>query len=167
MSQLRGAYRLGKKALRKGKQLQRAVSKRQRLANQRKNIREQYRKRFTKGLAREEVGVTFGRLTRQAIHERRSATRVQRGRRLQSSFIAMLEYDEISGYATVYMKNGSSYRYANVPRRIFQAWKAGRATCKTDDHRKWKKRWWIGKTPSLGAFYNQKIKGKYTMEILT
>jgi hypothetical protein len=167
MATLKQTIRFGKRVIKKGKKTARQISTRKRKAARREAIRTQYRKRFARELVRQDEPITFGRLARQAIHERRSATRIQERRGLTSSFIDSLEYDELSGYAYVYMKNGSSYRYANVPRRVFMAWKAGRATCKTDDHRKWRKRWWIGKTPSLGAFYNQKIKGKYSMVILT
>jgi len=50
--------------------------------------------------------------------------------------------------------------YYRVPPEVIENWKIGAATCITFDP-SGLKRWWLGKTPSLGAFYNSEIKGKY------
>ena len=82
-------------------------------------------------------------------------------RELSSSFVQSLEYDTEENYAD-FVLSGKKYRAFNVPEAIFVSWTKGAATCQTSDNGK-KKKWWIGKTPSLGAFFNHYIKNKYTI----
>ena len=79
---------------------------------------------------------------------------------LDSSFVGYMSYDNQSNNVDVLL-SGIKYRYFNVPEAIFNAWTKGAATCMTSDSGK-RKQWWIGKTPSLGAFFNHYIKNKYT-----
>lgn len=90
----------------------------------------------------------------------RAAKARQAGRKLKSSFVDYLEYDSDTNNVHVTL-SGRKYTFMNVPPSIFNAWRKGAATCTTDDTGK-KKRWWIGKTPSLGAFFNTYIKPKYS-----
>jgi hypothetical protein len=93
------------------------------------------------------------------------------GRKLRSSFVSKLSWNSATGTVNVLL-SGKKYSYLNVEEAIFNAWEDGGATCRTSDDGK-KKLWWIGKTPSLGAFFNtyisQPIKGsrkrndRYTM----
>ncbi len=77
---------------------------------------------------------------------------------LSSSFVTQLDYFPEEEKVQVLL-SGRPYTYKNVPELIFVAWTKGAATCSTSDSRK-RKRWWIGKTPSLGAFFNDKIKNR-------
>ena len=79
--------------------------------------------------------------------------------KLTSSFVSELDYDMNTGNVHVLLSN-EAYTFFNVPEAIFSAWTKGAATCQTSDSGK-KKKWWIGKTPSLGAFFNHYIKNKY------
>ena len=84
------------------------------------------------------------------------------GKDLSSSFVSQLDYNTENGDVDVVL-SGKKYRFFNVPEAIFNSWTKGGATCQTSDSGK-KKRWWLGKTPSLGAFFNTYIsspmKGK-------
>ena len=96
---------------------------------------------------------------------------IAEGDLMPSSVVLSLEWIEHSlgspiGNVIVNI-DGRMYTYFYVPSHIFDRWWAGKATCQTDDTggfsgRKMK-RWIKGKTPSLGAFYNQYIKGQYTV----
>jgi len=81
------------------------------------------------------------------------------GRNLSSSFVSSLKFDIQTGNVDVTL-SGKNYRFFNVPEAIFTAWTKGAATCQTTDNGQ-VKQWWIGKTPSLGAFFNHYIKNKY------
>jgi hypothetical protein len=79
-----------------------------------------------------------------------------------SSWIDELEW-HIDGRVHVSM-NGSWYTYFKVKESVFLRWQAGLASCITDDpqgNKIHRKRWVKDKTPSLGAFYNKYIKGRY------
>ena len=79
---------------------------------------------------------------------------------LDSSFVQSLKYTLPAGDVDVVL-NGKKYKFFSVPEAIFNAWWQGAATCMTSDSGK-VKRWWLGKTPSLGAFFNHYIKKKYS-----
>lgn len=62
--------------------------------------------------------------------------------------------------------NGVPYTFLNVPRQTYYGWWNGNAACTTDDREggmtgRHRKEWIIGKSPSLGAFYNQYIKNHF------
>jgi len=81
------------------------------------------------------------------------------GQELDSSFVSELEYIQDEGKVWVLL-SGRKYTFFNVPEAIFTSWTKGAATCQTSDSGK-RKKWWVGKTPSLGAFFNSYIKPKY------
>ena len=81
------------------------------------------------------------------------------GKDLSSSFVESLDYNSENGDVDVVL-SGKKYKFFNVPEGILVSWTKGAATCQTSDFGK-VKRWWIGKTPSLGAFFNHYIKNKY------
>ena len=74
-------------------------------------------------------------------------------RHLKSSFITEMQYFEEERKVWVKL-SGKKYTIRNVMEHVFVGWYKGQASCTTDDARK-VKRWWIDKTPSLGAFWNQ------------
>ena len=84
---------------------------------------------------------------------------------IPSSFVDELEW--VGDGRVCVSLNGNWYTYLHVKESVFARWAAGLASCITDDpiggkknlHRK---RWIKGKTPSVGAFYNKYIKGRYT-----
>lgn len=55
-----------------------------------------------------------------------------------------------------------NYHYLGVPLAVFNQWWEGAATCRTNDKSSLR-RWHAGDTPSLGAFYNQHIRGRYEL----
>jgi hypothetical protein len=69
---------------------------------------------------------------------------------MQSSWVRNFTYDNHNQVLYMTTKKGRTYTWQNVPVDI--AWECirGNATCTTDDL---KKRWWVGKSPSLGAAY--------------
>jgi len=77
---------------------------------------------------------------------------------MPSSFVDELIYWEDTHVVNVLL-NGRWYSVYNVPQGIFTAWFQGAATCMTDDAQR-TKRWIVGKTPSLGAFFNHYIKSR-------
>lgn len=83
-----------------------------------------------------------------------------KGDLMPSSFIEELIYFDVDH--KVHAKFGKKwYTFYNVLESIFTSWFKGQATCMTDDNQR-TKRWIVGKTPSLGAFFNTYIKNKYT-----
>lgn len=82
---------------------------------------------------------------------------------IRSSVVHYLDYFPETKVVQVQL-GATWYWYEEVPEKIFNDWRMGDAHCKTNDFMR-RKRWWKGKYPSLGAFYNQKIKGRYTMHI--
>ena len=80
----------------------------------------------------------------------------------QSSVAQYLEY--YPNKNIVQIRLGSfrqrNYYYIGVPRFVFNNWWEKGAICQTTDTSSLK-RWKKGKTGSLGAFYNQNIKGQY------
>jgi hypothetical protein len=91
------------------------------------------------------------------------------GALMPSSVVEELEaisYDARPGYVDVHVQlDDRQYTYVLVPQEVFDRWFQGKASCITDDVGKMtgkhRKKWIKGKTPSLGAFYNKYIKGKY------
>ena len=77
---------------------------------------------------------------------------------LKSSWISYLFYND-NGHVNARF-NGVNYTVFDVPFSVYQRWRDGDAKCKTWDTSRLK-RWRPGKSPSLGAFYDQNIKGKY------
>ena len=88
--------------------------------------------------------------------KRLARSQLARGAQLSSSFVSELIYNYFTGTVNVLL-SGKKYSFFNVPEALFNAWKEGVATCSTDDPTG-QKRWEIGKNPSLGAFFNDKIK---------
>lgn len=74
--------------------------------------------------------------------------------RIPSSFITDLKYDVFTQTLSVFIQ-GRPYLYPNITASTYLAFEQGRAACRTKDKRG---RWWPGKFPSLGAYYNQYIK---------
>ena len=81
---------------------------------------------------------------------------------MDSSWIKGLDYDPMTKIATTIFRL-HSYNFHAIPKRVFDRWYLGMASCMTDDASDLK-RWWVGKTPSLGAFFNQQINGRYAYE---
>ena len=79
------------------------------------------------------------------------------GYKLPSSFVDVLEYDRMTSQVRVIL-GGRPYIFYDVPATVFERFYQGEAMCKTAD-RYW--RWWKGKYPSLGAFFNGYIKDHY------
>lgn len=79
-------------------------------------------------------------------------------KKISSSFVHYLSYNIETGTVNCILGK-KKYSFLNIHETIFNAWRKGAASCKTSDTGK-KKEWWIGKTPSLGAFFNQHIKNK-------
>lgn len=76
---------------------------------------------------------------------------------IPSSFIRDIKYNFMTKELIVKMKGGKSYTYPNIKQRIAMRFIQGKAVCLTNDIRK-KMRWYKGKSPSIGAYYNQFIK---------
>lgn len=95
----------------------------------------------------------------QRVQERRAASAIQSGRMIPSSWISTIAQD-MQGYIYVTMSGVLFKSSVTIPISIFDDWKEGKATCITTDSGIIK-RWWRGKTPSLGAYYNKHIRGKY------
>lgn len=64
------------------------------------------------------------------------------------------------------LKNGKTWEYPNVPEEIARKCIYGEASCTTDDD-SGRKRWWVGKNPSLGAAYWTYIRKHYTSQLTT
>lgn len=133
-------------------ELRRTFQERRAKGRERKVIRAQFRREYENVRGR-------GSKFHQHVHEHRAATAMQEGRIIPSSWIFSLFQDE-QGY--VYVRMGSQNYKSNtpIPGPLFREWADGKATCKTNDTGI-VKRFWIGKTPTLGGFYNKKIKGHY------
>lgn len=94
---------------------------------------------------------------------------------IPSSFIVGLEwidsptdFEHVILHVRIEQSNGNKiwYSYRNVPRGVVMEFWQGNASCTTDapggfTGRK-RKLWWVGKNPSLGAFFNQYIKHNYS-----
>ncbi len=73
---------------------------------------------------------------------------------LQSSNIYGANYDPKSGKLRVRFQEGNVYEYDNVPPYVFNAFRNGASAAKTSGSNRFGK-WWVGKSPSLGAaFWN-------------
>lgn len=142
------------------------------LARERKTIRRQSHRQYKevsfKAPGRADLYINRKSRVLGAIHQRiqqrRAASAIQSGRLIPSSWIFGLSRD-LQGY--VYMDTpGQLYKSQKIiPLDIFNDWKRGAATCITTDTGLIK-RWWRGKTPSLGAYYNKNIRGKYKFDKL-
>jgi hypothetical protein len=90
---------------------------------------------------------------------------LKNGLLMPSSFIDALDYFGPAGGTgnVVAELSGKQYTFLNVPESIFNRWWEGKASCTTDDGNGTIRhmRWVQGKTPSLGAFFNQYIKNHY------
>ena len=80
-----------------------------------------------------------------------------------SSFINYLDYEPETKVVNVRLGYRNYHTTKDVPQSVFLRWKRGEATCQTNDKSSLK-RWTIGKTPSLGAFFNVYIKGRYGLQ---
>jgi len=94
-------------------------------------------------------------------HQRKRALKGSKdiiaGAKIDSSWISELTYDiENEKVHTIF--EGRKYTFYNVPETLFNAWYAGAAATTTADK---KRRWNLHDYPSLGAFFNQRIKNKY------
>lgn len=76
---------------------------------------------------------------------------------LNSSNIWGTAYDRRTGKMRVRFQGGSEYEYDGVPANIYKAFSQGNASAKTQGQNRYG-RWWISKSPSLGAAMNQYIK---------
>lgn len=76
---------------------------------------------------------------------------------INSSNIWGTSYDPGNGKMKVRFQNGSEYEYDGVPINIYRAFSSGNASAKTTGQNEYG-RWWVSKSPSLGAALNQYIK---------
>lgn len=83
---------------------------------------------------------------------------------MESSWIKGLDWDPMTKNADT-LFGFHAYKFKKVPKTVFDRWYAGLASCTTDDD-SGMQRWEMGKTPSLGAFFNQHINGRYPYERL-
>lgn len=88
---------------------------------------------------------------------------------IRSSFVSDMEYYPASRVVLVRL-NFTKFTCHPIPPSMFEDWYLGKASCRTDDIRRKgrlikRKRWWAGKTPSLGAFFNQYILNDSTIKI--
>ena len=80
---------------------------------------------------------------------------------INSSNIYGFKYNPKTGKLFVRFNNGSIYGYEGVPGPIYQIFSQGAIPAKTQGKNQWG-RWWVGKSPSLGAsFYEMIKKGGY------
>jgi hypothetical protein len=75
---------------------------------------------------------------------------------IKSSFIDEINYSAATMSLDVVI-GASTFTYHNIPYSRVLRFMQGRATCISNDPTR-RRRWWRGKTPSIGAFYNQFIK---------
>ena len=76
---------------------------------------------------------------------------------LQSSNIYGTRYDEKTGKLKVRFNSGSIYEYDNVPAYVFNAFKNGASTARTNGKNQYGQ-WWRGKNPSMGAAFHDYIR---------
>lgn len=76
---------------------------------------------------------------------------------LNSSTIWGTAYDPKTGKMQVRFQGGKEYEYDGVPPNIYKAFSQGQASAKTKGQNDYGK-WWVSKSPSLGAAMNQYIK---------
>lgn len=104
--------------------------------------------------------ITIKELKRRKRQKRRLTKQRKEGFKIDSSWVHELRYFmEERKVWTLF--NGKKYTYFNIPQAVFTSWWEGAATCITDDTEK-SKRWFVGKTPSLGAFFNSNILNSRT-----
>jgi len=133
-------------------ELKRTVQERRAAGRERKIIRRQFERTYRQVEGRKAF-------LHQKVHQRRAATAIQQGRIIPSSWIfGLIQLD--TGYVIVRMGTRNYKSETPIPREIFERWSSGKATCRTNDTGLIKK-FWIGKTPSLGAFFNKEIRGTY------
>lgn len=78
-------------------------------------------------------------------------------RRMRSSWIREFKYNNETKVLTMLTKIGKEYSWDNVPPEVAAQALRGEATCTTGDPTG-RRRWWEGKYPSFGAFYNHVLK---------
>jgi hypothetical protein len=78
---------------------------------------------------------------------------------MESSWIYGLDWDPFTKEASTRF-GFHAYTFHRVPKSVFDRWYVGMASCTTDDD-SGLMRWSKGDTPSLGAFFNQHINGRY------
>jgi hypothetical protein len=76
---------------------------------------------------------------------------------LKSSNVYGFRYNPLKKELAVRFNQGSVYRYSGVPKQIFDMFAQGDGVAKTSGSNRWG-RWWVGKSPSLGAALNNLIK---------
>ncbi|MDC7243654.1 MAG: KTSC domain-containing protein [Sphaerochaetaceae bacterium] len=83
---------------------------------------------------------------------------------LQSSNIYGFQYDSQTGTLRVRFQGDGVYQYEGVPQSVFQIFANGAIPAKTSGQNNYG-RWWVGKSPSLGASFHELIKlGGYPYE---
>lgn len=87
------------------------------------------------------------------------AKRIAQGKHLDSSWITELQWFP-DGRAWALFEE-RKYTFFNIPEALFNAWFAGAAATTTSDPTG-ARRWTIYDFPSLGAFFNQRIKPKFS-----
>ena len=126
---------------------------------------ERYRTEFQKRATKEGYRIGPVALAREERQARRSLSRITHGRIVPSSWINDVIWDEKTGITIMYTKTGGKYKY-RIPRDIYERWRKGDASCRTIDRRsKFRKRFWPGKNPSAGAFFDQHIRGHKEYEV--
>jgi len=70
----------------------------------------------------------------------------------KSSWIKSFSYDTLEKKLYMTTKKGKTYDWSDITKEMASMVIRGDASCITDDKLK-KRRWWIGKSPSLGAAY--------------
>lgn len=134
----------------------------------------EYRKRLKLSQSREEILDLFTEESKERTsrikarknalkHQRKrslkGAKAIQEGGMIDSSWISELRYFPNEEKVWTLFQ-GRKYTFRNVPEGLFNAWYAGAAATTTSDTSK-ERRWNIYDFPSLGAFFNQRIKKKY------
>lgn len=76
---------------------------------------------------------------------------------IQSSNVWGFKYNPKTGKLLVKFNSGSIYKYEGVPLPVFKIFASGAIPAKTDGQNKWG-RWWVGKSPSIGASLFSLIK---------
>lgn len=79
---------------------------------------------------------------------------------LQSSNIYGFQYNPREGNLRVRFQGGGMYDYEGVSPQVFKAFQAGAIPARTNGQNQYG-RWWVGKTPSLGASFFNLIRDRY------
>ena len=78
--------------------------------------------------------------------------------RMPSSWIKSFAYDQINQKMFMTVKTGRTYTWDNIDPNTASHVIKGDASCITNDKER-RKRWWVSKTPSLGAAYWHYLSG--------